>query len=177
MPNSTRISSAIRMIAWPSCKFRLRAGLVRVLSTVDRICSDDDVVANCLLYQWSDWLERVPERDLDRLVAGRGGHVIAPGAHVRRWVGAQAAARPVGCAVAGGARVGDEDPSGVRGRFRGRALRDATVGQRAVGTGRVIGEVHDYGVAGDRVRDVGVGGPGMRGAVGIDEVRGPDRDA
>src|SRR2546428_6974631 len=107
MPNSTRISSAIRMIAWPSCKFRLRAGLVRVLSTVDRICSDDDVVANCLLYQWSDRLERVPERHFDRLVAGRGSHVVASRAHVRRRVGPQAAARPVRGAVPGGARVRD----------------------------------------------------------------------
>src|SRR2546427_13009554 len=95
MPNSTRISSAIRMIAWPSCKLRLRAGLVRVLGTVDRICSDDDVVANCLLYQWSDRLERVPERHLDRLVAGRGSDVVASSAHVRRRVGTQGAPRPV----------------------------------------------------------------------------------
>src|SRR2546423_12785123 len=145
MPNSTRMRSAIRMIDCPSCKFRLR-GSVRVFSTVDRICSDDDVVANCLLYQWSDWLERVPERDLDRLVAGRGGHVIAPGAHVRRRVGAQAAARPVGRAVAGGARGGDEDPSGVRGRVRGRNLRGATVGQRAGGGGPGVGEGPGYGV-------------------------------
>src|SRR5256885_894339 len=131
MPNSTRMRSAIRMIACPSCKFRLR-GSVRVFSTVDRICSDDDVVANCLLYQWSDWLERVPERDLDRLVAGRGGHVIAPGAHVRRWVGAQAAARPVGCAVAGGARGGGEDPTRLPGRVRRRGPPGATRGPRGL---------------------------------------------
>src|SRR2546428_13493979 len=84
MPNSTRISSAIRMIAWPSCKFRLRAGLVRVLSTVDRICRDDDVIANCLLYQWSDRLERVPARHLERLDSG-GWHGL-PAARRRRII-------------------------------------------------------------------------------------------
>src|SRR2546430_17717210 len=108
MPNSTRISSAIRMIAWPSCKFRLRAGLVRVLSTVDRICSDDDVVANCLLYQWSDRLERVPERHFDRLVAGRGSDLVASSAHVRWRGGNQAPVRPVPRALSrggAGARV------------------------------------------------------------------------
>src|SRR2546427_11967592 len=93
MPNSTRMSSAIRMIAWPSCKFRLRAGLVRVLSPVDRICSDDDVVANCLLYQWSDRLERVPELHLERLVSvGCHGPVAARG---RRVVGRLAGRRLV----------------------------------------------------------------------------------
>src|SRR5437773_12251886 len=106
MPNSTRISSAIRMIAWPSCKFRLRAGLVRVLGTVDRICSDDDVVANCLLYQWSDRLERVPERHLERLVSvGCHGLVAARG----RWIVGKLAARRIGRAVAGRDCIRDEE--------------------------------------------------------------------
>src|SRR6266513_4767215 len=100
MPNRTRMSRAIRTIAWPSCKLRLR-GLVGVLGTVDRICSDDDVVANCLLYQWSDRLERVPERHLERLVSvGCHGLVAARG---RRIVG-KLAARSIGRAVARRAR-------------------------------------------------------------------------
>src|SRR5256885_14842236 len=127
MPNSTRISSAIRMIAWPSCKFRLRAGLVRVLSTVDRICSDDDVVANCLLYQWSDRLERVPERHFDRLVAGRGSHVVASRAHVRRRGGPQAAARPVRGAGPGGAPGRGGNSAGVCGRAWRGAFAGFTV--------------------------------------------------
>src|SRR5256885_16343935 len=116
MPNRTRMSRAIRTIAWPSCKLRLR-GLVGVLGTVNRICSDDDVVANCLLYQRSNRLERVPEGDLDRLIAGRGGHQVAAGTQVRRRIGAQAAARAVRRDVARGARVRDEDPTGVRRRL------------------------------------------------------------
>src|SRR5437762_1690411 len=125
MPNRTRMSRAIRMIAWPSCKLRLR-GLVAVLGTVDRICSDDDVVADCLLYQRRDRLECVPEGHLDRLVARRGCDVVAAGAHVRRRIRAQTPARPVRRAVAGRARVGDEDPPGVCGRLRGGPLRDST---------------------------------------------------
>src|SRR2546423_511371 len=72
MPKSTRINRAIRTIAWPCCRLALRgSSLVGVFSTVDRICSDDDVAANCLLYQWGDRLERVPDRYLDRLRADR----------------------------------------------------------------------------------------------------------
>src|SRR5690348_7811461 len=71
IPNSTRINSAIRTIACPSCRFR-RIDLVRVLSTVDRICGDDDVAADNLLDDRSDRLEGVPERHLDRLVADGG---------------------------------------------------------------------------------------------------------
>src|SRR2546425_2604438 len=160
MPNRTRMSSAIRMIAWPSCKFRLR-GLVAVLGTVDRICSDDDVVANCLLYQWSDRLERVPERHFDRLVAGRGSHVVASRAHVRRRVGPQAAARPVRRAVPSGARVRDENPTGVDGRLRRGPLWDSTVGQGAVRTGGGVGEGYDTGGGrGGRARTWGLGAPG-----------------
>src|SRR2546427_12777750 len=112
MPNRTRMSSAIRTIAWPSCKLRLR-GLIGVLGSVDRICSDDDVVANDLLDDWCDRLERVPERDLDRLVARGRCHVVAAGAQVRRRVRAEAAARPVVGPVARSAGVRDEDPASV----------------------------------------------------------------
>src|SRR5439155_9690291 len=117
MPNSTRINSAIRTIAWPCCRLALRgSSLVGVFSTVDRICSDDDVAANCLLYQWGDRLEGVPDRHLDRFVADRGGDVDAAGAQVGRRVGAKTAPRAVRRAVACRARVGDEDPARVRGR-------------------------------------------------------------
>src|SRR6266851_3419132 len=110
MPNSTRISRAIRTIACPPCSVALRA-LVRVFGSVNRICRDDDVVADNLLNDWSDGLERVPEGHLDRLVAGRGRHVVA--------AGAETAARTVGRSVAGIAGVGDEDPAGVRGGLDG----------------------------------------------------------
>src|SRR2546423_14580898 len=109
MPNSTRIRSAIRTIACPCCK--LRAGLVRVFGTVNRICSDDDVVANDLLDDRGDRLERVPERHLDRLVAGGRSHVVAAGAEVRRGVRAEAAPRALWGPVAGGGRGGEEDPA------------------------------------------------------------------
>src|ERR1044071_4633683 len=116
MPKRTRMSRAIRTIAWPCCRLALRGRrLVGVLSTVDRICSDDDVVANCLLNKWSNRLERVPDGHLDRFVADRRGDVVASGARVRRRVGAKAAAWPVRGTVARLARVGDEDPAGVRG--------------------------------------------------------------
>src|SRR5438046_2994261 len=122
MPNSTRINRAIRTIAWPCCRLALRgSSLVGVFSTVDRICSDDDVAANCLLYQWCDGLECVPDRHLDRLVADRGGHVVAAGAQVGRRVGADAATRAVRRSVACRARVRDEDPARVGGRLRRRA--------------------------------------------------------
>src|SRR6266568_6155930 len=133
MPNSTRINSAIRTIAWPCCRLALRGtSLVGVFSTVDRICSDDDVAANCLLYQWSYRLERVPDRHLDRLVADRGGHVVAAGAQVGGRVAAEAATRAVRRAVAGLAWVGDKDPAGVGGRLGWRANRVAAVRQRAI---------------------------------------------
>src|SRR6516225_9105946 len=98
MPNRTRMSSAIKTIAWPACKLRL-ARLVGVLGPVDSICGDDDVVADNLLDEGSDWLERVPERHLDRLVSDCGLNGIAS----RAWGGIQAepAARTVRVAVAG----------------------------------------------------------------------------
>src|SRR5437899_5494062 len=113
MPNSTRMSSAIRTIACPPCKLRLRGMLVAVLGTVDRICSDDDVVAHDLLNDWSYWLERVPDGHLDGLVADGRRDQVAARTDVRRRVGAEAASRSVGRPVAGRARVGDEDPSRV----------------------------------------------------------------
>src|SRR5690348_12916962 len=112
MPNRTRISSAIRTMACPPWSVALRA-LVRVLGSVNRICRDDDVVADNLLDDRSDRLERVPERDLDRLVAGRGCHSVAAGAGVWRRVAAEAAPRSVGSAVSCLARIGDEDPPRV----------------------------------------------------------------
>src|SRR6266581_4977325 len=129
MPNSTRMSSAIRTIAWPSCKFRLRAGLVRVLSTVDRICSDDDVVADCLLYQWGDRLERVPEGHLEGLVSVGGNRLVATGGRGIVW---KLPARRIGRPVARGTRVGDENPARVgrrllRGSLRVAAVRYGTV--------------------------------------------------
>src|SRR5690242_20439852 len=96
MPNNTRMSRAIRTIAWPCCRLALRGRrLVGVLSTVDRICSDDDVVANCLLNKWSNRLEGVPDGHLDRLVTHRRRDVVAACAEVGRRVGAEAAARAV----------------------------------------------------------------------------------
>src|SRR2546429_9723835 len=115
MPNNTRISSAIRTIACPCCK--LRAGLVRVFGTVNRICSDDDVVANDLLDDWSDRLERVPERHLDRLVAGCRGHVVAARAGVGRRGGAGAATRAGRRSIACGGGGGGADPAPVPGRL------------------------------------------------------------
>src|SRR3989442_3653065 len=112
MPNRTRISSAIRTIAWPSCKLRLR-GLVRVFGTVDRICSDDDVVADHLLNDWSYRLERVPQRHFDRLVAGGRWDQVAAGADVGPRVGTEAATRALRREVARSARVGDEVPTSV----------------------------------------------------------------
>src|SRR5205809_2169524 len=171
MPNRTRMSSAIRMIAWPSCKFRLRVGLVRVLGTVDRISSDDDVVANCLLYQWSDRLERVPERHLERLVSvGCHGLVAARG---RRIIG-KLAARSIGRAVARRARVSDEDPAGVGRRLVGGTLRDAAVGDGTVGAR--VGQDNGDGVTLGRCLDIAVLWPVVRSAVRVDEVGGSHRD-
>src|SRR5437867_12083580 len=104
MPNRTRISSAIRTIACPSCNLRC-GDLVRVFGTVNRIRSDDDVAADNLLDDRGDRLERVPERDLDGLVAGRRRHVVAARADVRRRTAAQSAPALVGHPVAGGARL------------------------------------------------------------------------
>src|SRR5438477_3125818 len=110
MAKRTSISSAINTIAWPSCSFR-RNDLVRVLGTIDRISSDDDLVSDYLLNQWRERLEVKPERHLDGLVADRGCDCVAAG--TRRGQRAEAAARTVGHAVAGSAGVGDEDPTCV----------------------------------------------------------------
>src|SRR2546425_13259561 len=129
MPNMSRMSSAIVTIAWLSCKLRLR-GLIGVLDSVDRICSDDDVVADDLLDDWCDRLERVPEGHLDRLIAGGGRDVVASGAEVGRRVRAQAAPRTVRGPVARGAWVGDEDPARIRRRPGRGGLPGAAVGER-----------------------------------------------
>src|SRR5438034_352695 len=192
--NSTRIRRAISTMAWPSCKrlsavfmrslppakerkfaprARRAARLVRVFGTVNRICNDDDLVANYLLDQWSDGLEVEPERHLDGLIADRGRDGVA--AWARRGQRAEASARSVGRAVSRGARVGDEYPSGVRrGQLR-RARRDSAVGDGSVGTR--VREDLAHGVHLDRGGDVGIGRPGVRGPVRVDEVRRPHGDA
>src|SRR5438093_11921404 len=124
MPNRTRIRSAIRTIAWPSCNLRC-GDLVRVLGTINGICRDDDVVADNLLDDRCDRLERVPERHLDGLVPRRGRHVVTADADVGRRIRAEAATRAVRRAVACGAGISDEDPSGGGGRLLRRALGDA----------------------------------------------------
>src|SRR5437879_11688552 len=100
MPNSTRISSAIKTIAWPSCRLRF-GDLVRIFGTVNRICGDDDVVADNLLDDRSDRLERVPERHLDGLIAHGGCDDVAARAEVGRRGGAQSSARAGGGSVGG----------------------------------------------------------------------------
>src|SRR5665213_354520 len=195
--NRTRMRSAMSTMAWPSWRrrwalfvrslppakectaltpprrFERDARLVRVLGTVDRICSDDDSVANNLLDQRGEWVEVEPERHLDRLVADRRSDRVA----TRPWRGqhAQAATRPVGHAVAGSARVGDEDPARIGGRQLQRADRVAAVRDGAVGAR--VGEHLGHCVNLDSRSDVGVGRPGVRRAAGIDEVRSSHRDA
>src|SRR5438093_11257339 len=99
MPNRTRIRSAIRTIAWPSCNLRC-ADLVRVLGTITGICRDDDVVADNLLDDRCDRLERVPERHLDGLVPRRRRRVVAACADCGRRAAAGAATSTVGRGVA-----------------------------------------------------------------------------
>src|SRR5690348_2761555 len=70
MPNRTRISSAIRTIAWPSCKERLV-----VLGTIDRICRDDEVVSDNLLDERGHGLERVPDGHFQWFVSVSGDRV------------------------------------------------------------------------------------------------------
>src|SRR5438445_3356719 len=115
--NRTSRRRAIKTIAWPSCGFR-RGALVRVLGAINRISSDDDLVSDNLLDQWSKRLEVKPERHLDGLVSDRGGNCVAAG--TRRGQHAEPATRTVGHAVACGARVRNEDPTGVgRRQLRG----------------------------------------------------------
>src|SRR5437899_10275127 len=130
MAKRTSISSAINTIAWPSCSFRRRA-LVRVLGAINRISSDDDLVSDNLLDQWSERLEVKPERHLDGLVSDRGSDRVAAG--TRRGKRAKPATRTVGHAVACCAWVGDEDPTGVGRRQLRGAGRVAAVGDGAVG--------------------------------------------
>src|SRR5690348_8489735 len=138
MPNSTRINSAIKTIACPCCRFLWR-GLVGVFGTVNRICRDDDVVADYLLNDGCDRLERVPERHLDRLVADRGDLVQTSGTRSR--IAAASAPRVVRISSATVARVRDEKPPRVGARQLRRSKRVSAVGQRTVWTSRVVGEV------------------------------------
>src|SRR5260370_35730901 len=77
MAKSTSSSRAIRTMAWPSCR-RRDGDLIAVLSPINRISSDDDLVADNLLYQWSKRLKVEPQRYLERLVPIRPHRVIAP---------------------------------------------------------------------------------------------------
>src|SRR2546423_2833585 len=106
MPNSTRISSAIRTIAWPDC-----LELIRIFGTVNRIRSDDDVVADNLLDDRRDRLECVPDGDLDGLIADRGLNRVAAGSG--GGIRAQTSSRAVRVSIARGAGVGNEDPTRV----------------------------------------------------------------
>src|SRR2546428_2300191 len=110
MANNTRSSRAMRTMAWPSCSFR-RRDLGRVLSAINRISSDDDLVADNLLDYWSQRLEVEPQRHLDGLVSNGGLDRVA--ARTGRRQRTQAAAGAVGCRRGGAARarVGGADPA------------------------------------------------------------------
>src|SRR3989442_15150232 len=112
MANNTRSSRAMRTMAWPSCSFRCR-DLGRVLSAINRISSDDDLVADNLLDYWSQRLEVEPQRHLDGLVSNGGRDHVA--ARTRRPQCAQAAPGALGCRRRGPAlaRGGDGEPHGV----------------------------------------------------------------
>src|SRR5438270_11611437 len=112
MPNRTRINRPISTIAWPLCEARLifwsrervdaievSVPLVAVLGAVDGVGGDDHPVADGLLNQRRQRLEVEPQRDLDGLVAGRGGDGVA----ARSWGGqnAKTTTRSVRRAVAG----------------------------------------------------------------------------
>src|SRR5260370_22655356 len=167
MAKSTSSSRAIRTMAWPCCR-RRDGDLIAVLSQINRISSDDDVVADNLLYQWSKRLKVEPQRYLERLVPIRRHRVVAAR---WRWVIRQLAARSVRNAVAVRARVGDEDPTGVGRRQLRRADRVAVVRNRPIGAGvrRHLG----HGMGLDCGLTVGVGWPVMLGPVPVAEVRGP----
>src|SRR6266567_8125229 len=129
MAKRTSSNSAIRTIAWPFWA-RRRWDLVRVFGAINRISSDDDLVADNLLDQRSERLEVEPERHLERLVAICGHRVVAAG---RRRVQRQLAAWSVRYAVAVHAGIGDEDPTRVGRRQLRRAGGVAAVGDGAVG--------------------------------------------
>src|SRR5260370_14978839 len=99
MANRTRISRAIRTMAWPCCSL-CSGELVRILGTVDRITGDDDPAANNLLDQRSQRLEVEPERHLDGLVADSGLDAEA----ARSWRGRRAASDPPAGTVRDGGR-------------------------------------------------------------------------
>src|SRR6266852_4655260 len=158
MAKRTSIRRAIRTIAWPSWSFRCR-DLGRVLSTINRISSDDDLVADNLLDYWSKRLEVEPQRHLDGLVSNGGLDCVA--ARTGRRQRAQAAARAIGCRrrVAARARVRDEYPSGIRRRNQKRALWVAAVWNRPVGAR--VGEHFSHGVRLDSTGDVSVSRPAV----------------
>src|SRR4029077_13937205 len=169
MPKSTRISRAIRTIAWPSCRERFLV----VLGTIDRICRDDEVVSDNLLDDRSHGLKRVPDGYFQWLVSV-GGHCVQTSSRSRvvrklaawrirnRW-------RTRRSLVAARAWIGDEDPTGVDGGFLCGAERIAAVGYGAVRTR--VGQDDRDGVAGDGRIDQGVVRPVVRYAVGVDVVR------
>src|SRR5260370_34091360 len=108
MASRTSIRRASRTIAWTSCRRRW-GDLVAVLGAINRISSDDDLVADNLLNQRSKGLKVKPERHLDRLVADGRGDGVAPRPGSRQ--GAEAAARAVWGAVTASGRVGDGNPT------------------------------------------------------------------
>src|SRR5260370_32764353 len=77
MASRTSIRRASRTIAWTSCR-RLWGDLVAVLGAINRISSDDDLVAANLLNQRSKGLKVNPERHLDRLVSHGRRDIGAP---------------------------------------------------------------------------------------------------
>src|SRR5260370_41762046 len=68
MASRTSIRRASRTIAWTSCRRRW-GDLLAVLGAINRISSDDDLVADNLLNQRSKGLRVKPERHLDRRIA------------------------------------------------------------------------------------------------------------
>src|ERR1700757_3732263 len=169
MPKRTRISRAIRTIAWPSCRERLLV----VLGTINRICRDDEVVSDNLPNDRSHGLKRVPDGHLQWLVSVGGDRVQA--SRRRRVVGKLTAwrirnrwrsQRPL---VTARARIGDEDPAGVDRGFLRRADRIAAVGYGAVRTGG--GQDDRESGAGEGCFGQGVVRPVVWHAVGGDVVR------
>src|ERR1700737_1589607 len=172
MPKITRIMKAIRTIACPFCSERSRAlspsfisGLV--LSSVDRIRGDDDLIADCLSNQRRQGLEVVPEGDLEGLVFVSRHSVVAAGG---RRIEGHLPCGSVGRSIAAHARVRDEDPSSARRGKRRRTLRDPVVGNRAVGAR--VAKSHVDRVCLNRRLNVGVVWIVVRRAAWVDEIGG-----
>src|SRR5260370_6946315 len=130
MASRTSIRRASRTIAWTSCRRRW-GDLVAVLGAINRMRSDDDLVADNLLNQRSKGLKVKPERHLDRLVADGRRDGVAPRPGSRQ--DAESAARAVGDAVTGGGRGGGEKPTPVGWGQRRGTGRDAAVWGGGVG--------------------------------------------